>query len=49
MPWRSKGDPVLYVSDPPGIDRHVRRRSRSTHYEISINWSINAFGMTRKH
>jgi hypothetical protein len=24
---RSKGDPVLYVSDPPGMDRHMRRRS----------------------
>ena len=24
---RSKGDPVLYVSDPPGIDRSMRRRT----------------------
>jgi hypothetical protein len=24
---RSKGDPVLYVSDPPGIDRTMRRQS----------------------
>ena len=24
---RSKGDPVLYVSDPPGMDRDLRRRS----------------------
>lgn len=24
---RSKGDPVLYVSDPPGMDREMRRRS----------------------
>jgi hypothetical protein len=24
---RSKGDPVLYVSDPPGMDRSMRRRS----------------------
>ena len=24
---RSKGDPVLYVSDPPGIDRTTRRQS----------------------
>jgi hypothetical protein len=24
---RSKGDPVLYVSDPPGIDRRMRRRT----------------------
>lgn len=24
---RSKGDPVLYVSDPPGMDRALRRRS----------------------
>ena len=24
---RSKGDPVLYVSDPPGMDRAIRRKS----------------------
>jgi hypothetical protein len=24
---RSKGDPVLYVSDPPGMDRDLRRKS----------------------
>ncbi len=24
---RSKGDPVLYVSDPPGMDREMRRRT----------------------
>src|SRR5207237_2357117 len=24
---RSKGDPVLYASDPPGMDRAMRRRS----------------------
>jgi hypothetical protein len=24
---RSKGDPVLYVSDPPGMDRSLRRRT----------------------
>jgi hypothetical protein len=24
---RSKGDPVLYVSDPPGIDRSMRRKT----------------------
>ena len=24
---RSKGDPVLYASDPPGMDRQMRRRS----------------------
>ncbi len=24
---RSKGDPVLYVSDPPGVDRDLRRKS----------------------
>ncbi|MFN9721501.1 MAG: DUF1501 domain-containing protein [Planctomycetota bacterium] len=24
---RSKGDPVLYVSDPPGMNRSIRRRS----------------------
>src|SRR5207302_9638176 len=24
---RSKGEPVLYVSDPPGLDRAMRRRT----------------------
>src|SRR5205807_7714886 len=24
---RAKGDPVLYVSDPPGMDRDLRRKS----------------------
>src|SRR5205085_9207772 len=24
---RSKGDPILYVSDPPGMDRSMRRRT----------------------
>ena len=27
---RSKGDPVLYVSDPPGMDRAMRRRTLDT-------------------
>ena len=27
---RSKGDPVLYVTDPPGIDRSLRRSSLDT-------------------
>ncbi len=27
---RSKGDPVLYASDPPGMDRQMRRRSLDT-------------------
>jgi hypothetical protein len=27
---RSKGDPVLFVSDPPGMDRTLRRRSLDT-------------------
>ncbi len=27
VPCRSKGDPVLYVSDPPGMDRDLRRLS----------------------
>jgi hypothetical protein len=27
---RSKGDPVLYASDPPGLDRDVRRMSLDT-------------------
>ena len=27
---RSKGDPVLFVSDPPGMDRELRRRSLDT-------------------
>ena len=27
---RSKGDPVLYVSNPPGMDRNLRRRTLDT-------------------
>jgi hypothetical protein len=27
---RSKGDPILYVSDPPGMDRAMRRRTLDT-------------------
>src|SRR4051812_9050880 len=27
---RSKGDPVLYVSDPPGMDREMRRKTLDT-------------------
>src|SRR5947199_67957 len=27
---RSKGDPILYVSDPPGMDRQMRRRTLDT-------------------
>ena len=32
---RSKGDPVLYASDPPGIDRDVRRMSLDTLRELN--------------
>ncbi|MEW4568829.1 DUF1501 domain-containing protein [Tautonia sp. JC769] len=32
---RSKGDPVLYVSDPPGMDRSLRRRSLDTLNELN--------------
>jgi hypothetical protein len=32
---RSKGDPVLYVSDPPGMDRVLRRRSLDTLQELN--------------
>ena len=27
---RSKGDPVLYASNPPGVDRSMRRQSLDT-------------------
>ncbi len=32
---RSKGDPVLYVSDPPGMDRAMRRRTLDTLRELN--------------
>ncbi len=32
---RSKGDPVLYVSDPPGMDRALRRRSLDALKELN--------------
>jgi hypothetical protein len=32
---RSKGDPVLYVSDPPGLDREMRRRTLDTLRELN--------------
>ena len=32
---RSKGDPVLYVSNPPGMDREMRRRTLNTLRELN--------------
>ena len=32
---RSKGDPVLYVSNPPGMDREMRRRTLDTLRELN--------------
>src|SRR5712672_1581854 len=32
---RPKGDPVLYVSDPAGMDRSLRRRSLDTLHELN--------------
>jgi hypothetical protein len=32
---RSKGDPVLYVSDPAGMDRRLRRRSLDTLQQLN--------------
>jgi hypothetical protein len=32
---RSKGDPVLYVSDPPGVDRALRRRTLDVLRELN--------------
>jgi hypothetical protein len=32
---RSKGDPVLYVSDPAGMDRELRRRSLDTLQQLN--------------
>jgi hypothetical protein len=32
---RSKGDPVLYVSDPPGMDRKLRRQSLDALHDLN--------------
>src|SRR4051812_46563342 len=32
---RSKGDPILYVSDPPGMDRAMRRRTLDTLHALN--------------
>ena len=32
---RSKGDPVLYVSDPPGMDRQMRRRTLDALHDLN--------------
>ncbi|MBM4021582.1 MAG: DUF1501 domain-containing protein, partial [Planctomycetes bacterium] len=32
---RSKGDPVLYVSDPPGMDRAMRRRTLDALHDLN--------------
>jgi hypothetical protein len=32
---RSKGDPVLYVSNPPGVNRQLRRRSLDTLQQLN--------------
>jgi uncharacterized protein (DUF1501 family) len=32
---RSKGDPVLYVSNPPGVNRELRRRSLDTLQQLN--------------
>jgi hypothetical protein len=32
---RSKGDPILYASNPPGVDRNVRRRSLDALRELN--------------
>ena len=32
---RTKGEPILYVNDPPGMDRQVRRRSLDTLRELN--------------
>ncbi len=39
---RSKGDPVLYVSDPPGMSRKLRRRSLDTLRDLN---ELQAEGM----
>ena len=33
---RSKGDPVLFASDPPGLPRHLRRRSLDAIQELNM-------------
>ena len=40
---RSQGEPVLYVSDPPGIDRQLRRKSLDTLGELNA-LQAQAFG-----
>lgn len=40
---RSQGEPVLYVSDPPGIDRQLRRKSLDTLGELNA-LQANEFG-----
>lgn len=40
---RSQGEPVLYVSDPPGMDRTVRRKSLDTLGELNA-MQAEAFG-----
>lgn len=40
---RSKGDPVLYASDPVGFDRALRRRSLDTLKELN-EMQVEAFG-----
>jgi hypothetical protein len=32
---RGKGDPVLYLTDPPGVDRHLRRRMLTSVNELN--------------
>lgn len=40
---RSKGDPVLYVSDPDGMDRDLRRRSLDTLQQLN-HLQVEEFG-----
>jgi hypothetical protein len=43
VPLRSQGDPVLFLSDPKGIDRDLRRRSLDTLKQLN-EWHLEAVG-----
>ena len=43
VPLRSQGDPVLFLSDPKGLDRELRRRSLDTLKQLN-EWHLEAVG-----
>src|SRR5207244_1335058 len=40
---RTVGEPILYVNDPPGMDRQVRRRSLDALKQLN-EWELAQFG-----